>query len=388
LQQTLSQNGTTVASYRWLADGTKCGVADNSGNGYEYVGSLIYRRTGSTLTLESTDFGGGRLVYNGNMVTATGTPGSYYEADKYYYITDHLGSVRVITDNSGAVQERNDYYPFGGKHANSAYAQLTVNKYKFNGKELQNTGNTGFLDYGARMYDDVIGRWSVVDPMAEKYYNNTPFNYCNGNPVRFFDPDGRNPIVGGIIGAVLDYGLQVTGNFISGEHSGLDAFTNVNLKSIGTSFVASASGVGLISKFKQLNSVLKMSRVATKIIETAGEAVIDASLSAGGQLVKTGDVDLSEVGIDVAAGFLGSKIGDQVKSANQLSPEGKLLSRQADHAERVAGNNPSASRSKKAEYAVKKAKNYGNNQAAATSVTVSNAVSTTYKKTQEELKNN
>jgi RHS repeat-associated protein len=125
------------------------------------------------------------------MVTATGTPGSYYEADKYYYITDHLDNVRVITDNSGTVQERNDYYPFGGKHANSAYAQLTVNKYKFNGKELQTTGNTGFLDYGARMYDDVIGRWSVMDPMVDKYYNFSAYTYVANNPIKHLDPDGK-----------------------------------------------------------------------------------------------------------------------------------------------------------------------------------------------------
>jgi RHS repeat-associated protein len=179
LQQSLSQNGTTVASYRWLADGTKCGVVDNNSSGYDYLGSLIYSRTGSTRTLESTDFGGGRIVYSG---------GTY---NPYYYITDHLGSVRVITDNSGAVQERNDYYPFGGKHANSAYAQLPVNKYKFNGKELQTTGNTGFLDYGARMYDDVIGRWSVVDLMAENSKSLSPYTYGNDNPIRCIDPDGR-----------------------------------------------------------------------------------------------------------------------------------------------------------------------------------------------------
>jgi len=89
------------------------------------------------------------------------------------------------------------YYPFGGKHANSGYAQLTVNKQKFNGKELQTTGNTGFLDYGARMYDDVIGRWGVVDPKAEKFYSWSPYVYCLNNPVYFIDPDGWEVKPGG-----------------------------------------------------------------------------------------------------------------------------------------------------------------------------------------------
>jgi len=181
LQQSLNQNGMTVASYTWLSDGTKCAVVDNTTNGYDYLGSLIYSRSGSVRTLESAAFGGGRFVNTNNTILP------------YYYITDHLGSTRVITDNSGNVVERNDYYPFGGKHANSGYAQLTVNKQKFNGKELQTTGNTGFLDYGARMYDDVIGRWGVVDPMAEKYSGWSPYVYVLNNPIILVDPDGLTP---------------------------------------------------------------------------------------------------------------------------------------------------------------------------------------------------
>lgn len=178
LQQSLSQNGTTVASYTWLADGTKCGVVDNNNNGYDYTGSLIYSRSGSVRTPESIDNGAGRIIYSG---------GTY---NPHYYITDHLGSTRVITDNSGSVVERDDYYPFGGQLAISTYPQLSVNRFKFNGKELQTTGNTGFLDYGARMYDDVIGRWGVVDPMSEDDYWNNPYNYGLNNPIRFIDPNG------------------------------------------------------------------------------------------------------------------------------------------------------------------------------------------------------
>ncbi len=179
LQQTLNQSGTAVANYTWLADGTKCGVADNDSGGYDYLGSLIYNRSGSTRTLKSTDFGGGRIVKSGSTYSL------------YYYITDHLGSVRTIVDDSGTVQERNDYYPFGGKHENANYPQFSVNKQKFNGKELQTTGGTGFLDYGARMYDDVIGRWGVVDPLAEKMRKLTSYNVCLNNPMRMIDPDGK-----------------------------------------------------------------------------------------------------------------------------------------------------------------------------------------------------
>ena len=111
--------------------------------------------------------------------------------DALYFVTDHLGSTRATVDSEGNIQEQNDYYAFGSRMDNGL-PMSTANRYRFSGKEEQVVANINLLDFGARMYDDEICRWTTVDPLAEKYYSMTPYNYCANNPVMFVDPEGRD----------------------------------------------------------------------------------------------------------------------------------------------------------------------------------------------------
>ena len=121
-----------------------------------------------------------------------------FTENKYIYqYKDHLGNTRLSyawnsTTTSIDVLDKNDYYPFGMNHLNlnarSSVGQGSYKNYKYNGKELQ---ETGMYDYGARFYMPDIGRWAVVDPLAEMYRRYSPYNYTVNNPINFTDPDGR-----------------------------------------------------------------------------------------------------------------------------------------------------------------------------------------------------
>ncbi|MDL2320477.1 DUF6443 domain-containing protein, partial [Alistipes sp. OttesenSCG-928-B03] len=99
----VSVGGVPKATYSWRADGVKTGVrGETESEGLEYLGSLIYKRTaGGGLALESAGFSNGRIL------AAEGSAGAVYTPN--YFITDHLGSVRVVIDGAGNRLQTNDY---------------------------------------------------------------------------------------------------------------------------------------------------------------------------------------------------------------------------------------------------------------------------------------
>ena len=105
----------------------------------------------------------------------------------YFYFADHLGSTTHLTDRGGKVVQYAAYTPYG-----SLFREYrSVQPYKFNGKELDQ--ETGYYYYGARYYDPSTALWLGTDPLKHKYPDIGAYVYCVGNPVKYVDPDGREP---------------------------------------------------------------------------------------------------------------------------------------------------------------------------------------------------
>ncbi|MGM9717150.1 MAG: RHS repeat-associated core domain-containing protein, partial [Prevotella sp.] len=90
------------------------------------------------------------------------------------------------------VMQTMNYYPFGAQFCDGSANNNDVQPYKYNGKELDKMHGLNTYDYGARQYNPVTARWDRVDPLAEKYYNVSPYAYCHNNPVMLMDPDGMD----------------------------------------------------------------------------------------------------------------------------------------------------------------------------------------------------
>ncbi|WPO92150.1 DUF6443 domain-containing protein [Chryseobacterium sp. HR92] len=173
LTKQITQN-SKVINYYYRADGVKIKKSGPAESNTDYLDGFQY--TEGSIKFVQTSEG----YFN-------------FENNKYIYnYTDHLGNIRLSyykNETGIEILEESNYYPFGLKHgiSNPSVGNPSY-KYKYNGKELQ---ETGMYDYGARMYMPDLGRWGVTDPLAEASRSFTPYHYGNNNPIMFIDPDGR-----------------------------------------------------------------------------------------------------------------------------------------------------------------------------------------------------
>ncbi len=192
----------STSSFPFPADATQNTSSSNEASPKAFLSWLVYDRNYTLIPSKSgfrqmssvSKEDGSDVAHELLSGTVTISEPGYI----YVFISNEQGvnPYEVYFDDFNVEQAKSpviqsqDYYPYG-LNFNSYERENTIgNKYKYNGKEEQNELNLALLDYGARMYDPVIGRWNVIDPLTEISRRWSSYNYAYDNPMRYIDPDG------------------------------------------------------------------------------------------------------------------------------------------------------------------------------------------------------
>ncbi|MDR1090990.1 MAG: RHS repeat-associated core domain-containing protein, partial [Prevotella sp.] len=238
-----------------------------------------------TTDIRITDYAGNMIYENGTLKRIL-VDGGYIESNIYhYYLTDHLGNNRVVANASGTVIQKNHYYPFGMAFAEGTTQEQGKQPYKYNGKELDQMHGLNMYDYSARYYEPAIGRFTTVDPMAEKYYSISPYAYCGNNPIRLVDVNGKEwGIVvnaNGTMTVTLSVNFSVASN-LNLTTAQVDAYKAAISAQLNSTFME-ASG-GLISASMSFDGGTDPNRFTPSIYLDASKGGMDAGLFTGGLL--------------------------------------------------------------------------------------------------------
>ncbi|MFT4073673.1 MAG: RHS repeat-associated core domain-containing protein [Dysgonamonadaceae bacterium] len=162
-------------SYSYSADGVKLRVVQRYNSNFNtapVIGSAI--NLSNLNKVKTTDYVGNK-VFENNALKRILVDGGYIEGGNYYfYLADHLGNNRVVVRQDGVNVQNTDYYPYGESMAHSSGD--AAQPYKFGGKEYDAMHGLNLYDFSARMEDPSVGRFTTVDPLAEKKPWLSPYN--------------------------------------------------------------------------------------------------------------------------------------------------------------------------------------------------------------------
>ncbi|MDO7653203.1 MAG: hypothetical protein MUQ57_00750, partial [Porticoccus sp.] len=115
------------------------------------------------------------------------TPTSFTQGiDRFYIITDQIGTPRFITDETGTLVKKIDYDAYGNVIADTNLAMDIP--FGFAGGLKDN--HTGLIRFGYRDFDPETGRWSARDPIGFAGGDTNLYGYVGGSPIQFIDPRG------------------------------------------------------------------------------------------------------------------------------------------------------------------------------------------------------
>ncbi len=209
---------------------------------------------------------------------------------------------------------------------------------------------TNYYSYGFRQYDAQLGRWHVVDAMAESYMSTSPYAYVMNNPINSVDALGlltlpyldsnygkqkNNPYLTGaferhfVIGAGF---RQAAKNFGPGFE---DYYTNIEGTWVNNGDIITIDNVNAIEFFMDnLNNGMTLT-----FVEAFDEIIPIASVGDLGFILFE-DGAITDVGGEKAAVYLGDvkKIGNSASFSRWLKNAGTTFDMFTDWATGTGSN--------------------------------------------------
>lgn len=202
-------------------DGRIASVTDNVTGGqvfytYDPSGDRIKVREvtgeGETSTLFLGDLYEEKAGVGKKYVYLAGERVAEWRADgtKLFHTSNHLGSLSVVTDETGAEVQRIDYKPYG--EISRVYSTTFSASFGYAGANQD--GVSGLLDFGARSYDPSLGRFISIDPIVSDPLDLNavnPYGYGLGNPISYVDVGGLSAfssLAGIVFGAAVTAALK------------------------------------------------------------------------------------------------------------------------------------------------------------------------------------
>ena len=190
--------------------------------------------------------------------------------EPYYYHSDHLGSAAWITEHHGEPAQHLMFAPYGEELLNQHPFSYNE-RFTFTGKERD--AETGYDYFGARYREsNFLNHFISVDPLADKFIDKTPYLYCEGNPIKFVDPDGQQIAIKGVINNEEGTSIVL---FYYGEIDGVRGFYH-NGQRLDSEFANKATdAIGKIhdgGKYgKMLVEALVKDDRTVEMLQTAGQ---------------------------------------------------------------------------------------------------------------------